>query len=117
MRLQTESPALWRRTSTATHYRQDRRPWSSPDRAAATPRSGAQQSGAAPVNCDDEVMDDLAGHFRPVASRWDLAGLRDEVAAALGDMDAHSRPYVPSQWVRALDMLLDSYGDRSGAGD
>ena len=62
-------------------------------------------------------MDDIAGRFRTVASRWDLAGLKDDVAAALGDLDAPARPHVPSQLVLALDMFLNSYGDQPGVGE
>lgn len=53
----------------------------------------------------------IAERFRHVASRWDLRGLHDAVAEALGDLEAAPQPQVPTHLVRALDMYLDAYGE------
>ena len=74
--------------------------WLEPVAAAdATP-------GVAPAE-----VDEVAARSAALAARWDLAALRDELAALLADVQEPRQAYAPEQLLRALELYLDVHGD------
>ena len=64
--------------------------------------------GVAPAGAADD-----AARCAALAARWDLAGLREELAALLHDVEEPRQAYAPAQLLRAVERYLDVHGDTS----
>ena len=63
---------------------------------------------------DGGVDDDYVGSVTALAGRWHLR-VRSKTFEAMGETQQRQTDCVPSRSALALDMLLDSYGDKPRA--
>ena len=56
-------------------------------------------------------VDEVAVRFSALVTRWDLAGLRRELSAAVAAADDPRRTSVPAHLLRALELYLDVHAE------
>lgn len=56
-------------------------------------------------------VDEAAARFSALVTRWDLAGLRRELSAAVAAADDPRRTSVPAHLLRALELYLDVHAE------
>ena len=54
--------------------------------------------------------DDIYSKYVAVTQQFRLDDLRTEISDTIASLDESCRPFVPTQFLRSLDMFLDSYG-------